>query len=100
VTGARWANPDGTCSAAPVDLTSASTYRIATNDFVANGGDGYPNIHGRETSQAIMDQVLADYVAAKSPLTPFVLGFPTGRINCADSNGAATPNCPVLVASP
>ena len=100
VTGARWANPDGTCSATPVDLTSASTYRIATNDFVANGGDGYPNIHGRETSQAIMDQVLADYVTAKSPLTPFVLGPPMGRINCADSNGAAAPNCPALVVSP
>ena len=47
-----------------------------------------------------MDQVLADYVTAKSPLSPFVLGPANGRINCADTNGATAPNCPTLITSP
>jgi len=41
--------------------------------------------------------VAADYVTAASPLNPFVKAYPDGRINCADSNGATSPNCPVLV---
>jgi len=46
-----------------------------------------------------MDQVLADYIAANSPISPFVKAFPNGRINCADSNGATAPNCPILTPS-
>ncbi len=67
---------------------------------MANGGDGYPNFSSRMTTQDLMDQVLADYIAASSPLSPFVKAFPDGRINCADSNGAVAPNCPTLIASP
>jgi len=91
----------GNCTATPVDLTAGSTYKIAENDFTASGGDGYPNVYTRATSQAIMDQVLADYIAAETPVSPFVLGAPNGRINCADSNGTGTaPDCPALVPSP
>jgi 2',3'-cyclic-nucleotide 2'-phosphodiesterase (5'-nucleotidase family) len=100
VTGAVLANPDGTCSATPVDLTAASTYKIAENDFMASGGDGYPAFTSRMTTQDIMDQVTADYITASSPLNPFVLAAPNGRINCADSNGTTAPNCPTLVPSP
>ncbi|MDP8903991.1 MAG: 5'-nucleotidase C-terminal domain-containing protein [Chloroflexota bacterium] len=50
VTGAVRANPDGTCSATPVDLTPASTYKIVENDFMATGGDGYPNFSSRMTT--------------------------------------------------
>ena len=100
VTSAALANPNGTCSATPVDLTAGSTYKIAENDFMASGGDGYPLFTPRVTTQDIMDQVLADYVATKSPLAPFVLAAPNGRINCVDSNGATAPNCPALVPSP
>jgi 2',3'-cyclic-nucleotide 2'-phosphodiesterase (5'-nucleotidase family) len=100
VTGAVLANPDGTCSATPVDLTSGTTYKIAENDFMASGGDGYPFLTPRVTTQDIMDQVLADYIAASSPISPFVLAAPSGRINCVDSNGATEPNCPALVPSP
>ncbi len=32
---------------AAVDLTAASTYTIAENDFMATGGDGYPNFFSR-----------------------------------------------------
>ena len=88
------------CTATPVDLTAASSYEIAENDFMASGGDGYPNFTSRATSQEIMDQVAADYVTTASPLSPIVRAFPNGRINCADSNGAAAPNCPTLVPSP
>ncbi len=55
---------------------------------MATGGDGYPNFASRMTSQDIMDQVLADYVTAKSPLTPVVLGGANGRINCTDNRTA------------
>ncbi|MFB3737566.1 MAG: 5'-nucleotidase C-terminal domain-containing protein [Candidatus Velamenicoccus archaeovorus] len=100
VVSAVLANPDGTCSATPVDLSAGSTYTIAENDFMANGGDGYPNLASRMTTQAIMDQVVADHIAATTPISPSVLAAPNGRINCTDSNGAAAPNCPTLVPSP
>jgi hypothetical protein len=53
------------------------------------------------TTQNFMDADVADYIAANSPLSPFVKAFPDGRINCADSNGTGVGNdCPALVASP
>jgi 2',3'-cyclic-nucleotide 2'-phosphodiesterase (5'-nucleotidase family)/predicted AlkP superfamily phosphohydrolase/phosphomutase len=100
VTSAVLANLDGTCSATAVTLTAAATYKIAENDFMASGGDGYPFFTPRVTTQDIMDQVLADYITATGTLTPFVLAAPNGRINCTDSNGATAPNCPTLVPSP
>jgi 2',3'-cyclic-nucleotide 2'-phosphodiesterase (5'-nucleotidase family) len=94
------ADAAGNCTATPVGLTSASMYHVAINDFMAAGGDGYPNVGSRAHSQDILDQVAADYIAANSPINPFVKAFPNGRINCADSNGAALPNCPALTPSP
>jgi 2',3'-cyclic-nucleotide 2'-phosphodiesterase (5'-nucleotidase family) len=75
-----------------VNLTSAATYKIAENDFMASGGDGYPFFTPRVTTQDIMDQVLADYITANSPVAPLI----QGRVNCADSNGATAPDCPVV----
>lgn len=100
VTSVVTADPAGNCLATAVDLTAASSYKIAENDFMTAGGDGYPVFSSRATSQDIMDQVTADYVTANSPLSPVVKAFPNGRINCADGNGAALPNCPTLTASP
>jgi len=100
VTGAVRAAADGSCTATAIDLTSATTYTIAINDFMVSGGDGYPNFASRATSRDIMDQVLADYIAANTPISPVVSAAPNGRINCADSNGATAPNCPALTASP
>jgi 2',3'-cyclic-nucleotide 2'-phosphodiesterase (5'-nucleotidase family) len=100
VTSAVVGNADGSCTATPIDLTAGATYKIAENDFTATGGDGYPNVASRMTTQDIMEQVVADYVTANSPLSPAVRAFPNGRINCADSNGAALPNCPTLTPSP
>jgi hypothetical protein len=80
---------DGTCTGAAIDLTGG-TYLIAENDFMASGGDGYPVFTSRATTQNIMDQVLADYVTAKTPLSPVI----QGRIKCVDPNPGAGNNCP------
>jgi 2',3'-cyclic-nucleotide 2'-phosphodiesterase (5'-nucleotidase family)/predicted AlkP superfamily phosphohydrolase/phosphomutase len=92
VTGAVRQAPDGSCTGAPIDLTAGSTYKIAENDFMASGGDGYPNFLSKPTfaTQNIMDQVLADYVTANSPLTPAI----QGRIKCVDPNPGVGNNCP------
>jgi 2',3'-cyclic-nucleotide 2'-phosphodiesterase (5'-nucleotidase family) len=90
----------GNCTATLVDLTAASSYKIAENDFMAGGGDGYPVFSSRATSQDIMDQVTADYITANSPISPFVKAFPDGRINCLDGNGPGVGNdCPTLTPS-
>lgn len=78
---------DGTCTGAPVDLTAASDYTVATNDFMAFGGDGYPVISDRVVSREIMDQVLADHVESASPLSPSI----QGRIQCVSSGAAVCP---------
>ena len=80
-----------TAPATPVDLTAGTTYKIAENDFMVTGGDGYPNFASRMTTQDIMEQVTADYITANSPLSPVVKAVPNGRINCTDSNGATLP---------
>jgi 2',3'-cyclic-nucleotide 2'-phosphodiesterase (5'-nucleotidase family) len=85
---------DGTCTGPAVDLTVGSTYHLAVNDFMAAGGDGYPNVGSRAHSQGIMDQVTADYIAANTPLSPAI----QGRVVCQDSNGTAAPNCPLITA--
>jgi len=84
---------DGSCTGAPIDLTTASTYTIAENDYMASGGDGYPNVYTRGTTQGIMDVVLADYITANTPVSPAL----QGRIVCTDGNGATAPNCPVTL---
>jgi 2',3'-cyclic-nucleotide 2'-phosphodiesterase (5'-nucleotidase family) len=81
---------DGSCTGAAIDLTAAATYKIAENDFMASGGDGYPNFASRATSQGILDQVTADYVATNSPLHPTI----QGRIVCTTSGATA---CPVTI---
>ena len=92
VTGAVRQAADGTCTGAAVDLTAGSTYKIAENDFMATGGDGYPNFFSRGTTQDIMDQVLADYITANSPVSPAI----QGRIVCTTSGATA---CPVVTRS-
>jgi hypothetical protein len=63
---------------------------IAENDFMASGGDGYPNFISRAATQNIMDQVLADYVTATGTLNPAI----QGRIKCVDPNPGVGNNCP------
>jgi 2',3'-cyclic-nucleotide 2'-phosphodiesterase (5'-nucleotidase family) len=89
VTGAVRQAADGSCTGDPVDLSAASTYTLATNDFMASGGDGYPVVIGRSVTREIMDQVLADYVSANTPLNPSI----QGRIICTSTGTVA---CPVV----
>jgi 2',3'-cyclic-nucleotide 2'-phosphodiesterase (5'-nucleotidase family) len=89
VTSAVRQAADGSCTGAPIDLTAGSTYKIAENDFMANGGDGYPNFISRATTQDIMDQVTADYITASSPLSPAI----QGRVVCTTSGVTV---CPVV----
>ncbi|WP_225754643.1 bifunctional UDP-sugar hydrolase/5'-nucleotidase [Actinotalea sp. Marseille-Q4924] len=91
VVGAVRQAADGSCTGAPMDLTAASTYSLAQNDFMASGGDGYPNLIGNFTSREILDQVLADHVTAAGVLTPRI----QGRITCTSSGSAV---CPTVVA--
>jgi len=88
---------DGTCTTTAVDLTAVSSHSLTINDFMAAGGDGYPNVIAKSTTRGLMDQDVADYIMASSPLSPVVSAFPNGRINCT-SSGAAV--CPTLTPSP
>ena len=91
VTSAVRQAADGTCTGPAVDLTAASMYHIAINDFMAAGGDGYPNVASRAHSLEIMDQAVADWITANSPLAPRI----QGRIVCTTTGATA---CPVITA--
>jgi 2',3'-cyclic-nucleotide 2'-phosphodiesterase (5'-nucleotidase family) len=87
VTSAVRQAPDGSCTGTPIDFTAGSKYKIAENDFMAAGGDGYPPFTGRFTTQDIMAQVLEDYIAAKGTISPSI----QGRIVCTGTG------CPVVI---
>jgi 2',3'-cyclic-nucleotide 2'-phosphodiesterase (5'-nucleotidase family)/predicted AlkP superfamily phosphohydrolase/phosphomutase len=87
VTSAVRQAADGSCTGAPIDLTGGSTYTIVENDFMAAGGDGYPNIVARGTTQATLDQVLADWIGANSPISPTI----QGRVLCTSSGASPCP---------
>jgi hypothetical protein len=54
---------------------------------MATGGDGYPNVYSRGTTQDLMDKILADYITANTPLSPAL----QGRIVCTTSGATACP---------
>lgn len=89
VTSAVRQAADGSCTGAAIDLSSGATYDIAINDFMAMGGDGYPNFTGRYSTRDIEVKVVADYIGARSPISPAI----QGRISCTSLG--ATP-CPTL----
>jgi hypothetical protein len=84
---------DGSCTGTAINLTSASTYSLTINDFMASGGDGYLVVSDRITTQDILDQDLADYIRAQ--LGDLISPSIQGRIHCTDSNPVAAPACPV-----
>jgi 2',3'-cyclic-nucleotide 2'-phosphodiesterase (5'-nucleotidase family) len=86
VLGAVWQAEDGTCTGPVVDLTSAATYSLATNDFLASGGDGYPDFSSRMVTLDFMDKVVTDYIGINTPIHPTI----QGRIDCTGSA------CPVV----
>lgn len=94
VTGAVRQAADGSCSGEAIDLTEATTYTLATNDFTASGGDGYPELLSRANSREILADVVAAYVAGESstvdlpgePIDPRI----EGRIVC-EGEGCPAP---------
>lgn len=90
VTGAVRQAADGSCTGPAVDLTAASTYTLAENDFMASGGDGYPDFFSRAVTRELMDQVVADYITASTPISPAI----QGRVSCTTSGATA---CPVVL---
>ncbi len=81
---------DGSCTGAVIALNSgATTYSLAMPNFIAAGGDGYPDFTGRFVHFGRDDVVVADYLLANDPITPTL----QGRIVCTTSG--ATP-CPVI----
>lgn len=89
VTSAVRQAADGSCTGAVVDLTSAGSYTLAINDFMAVGGDEYPDFSSRVTSFDLMDVVVIDYITASGGISPTI----QGRINCTTSGATA---CPVV----
>ena len=101
VTSAVRADASGNCTATAIDLSASGSYKIVSNNFTIGGGDGYPNFGSRATTQALLDQVVADYLSAQAtPISPFVKAAPGGRINCFDPNPGVGNDCPVLTPSP
>jgi 2',3'-cyclic-nucleotide 2'-phosphodiesterase (5'-nucleotidase family) len=90
VTSAVHQASDGSCTGPAVDLSAGSSYSLATNDFMATGGDGYPVLISQAVTRDFMDQALAEHVSASSPLSPSI----QGRIVCTTTGAAA---CPVLL---
>jgi 2',3'-cyclic-nucleotide 2'-phosphodiesterase (5'-nucleotidase family) len=94
VTGAVRQAADGSCTDEAIDLTETTTYTLATNDFTASGGDGYPELLSRANSREILADVVAAYVAGESstldlpgePIDPRI----EGRIVC-EGEGCPAP---------
>jgi 2',3'-cyclic-nucleotide 2'-phosphodiesterase (5'-nucleotidase family) len=82
---------DETCTGAPV--LPGETFTVAINDFMMNGGDGYPNVAAKSVTRNIMDADVADYVVANTPISPSI----QGRITCTDPNPGSGNNCPVII---
>lgn len=81
-------NTDGSCSDVPVALDAASSYSMATIDFLANGGDFYPMIDSSRWSEfGRQDQVLQDYLTNAGMIQPRI----QGRIQCLSSGVVACP---------
>lgn len=93
VTGAVRQAADGSCTGEVIDFSDTSTYTLATNDFTASGGDGYPDLLSRANSRDILASVVAAFIAAESPLTlPGTTLAPAieGRITC-EGEGCPVP---------
>ncbi len=67
-------NADGTYS--PIDLNAV--YKVAANDFMRHGGDGYDmfaeNAIDPYDAGPLLADALAEYIAANSPVSPAVEG--------------------------
>jgi 5'-nucleotidase len=71
-----WNHPeheDGT----PVDLSAEARHTVALNDFMAAGGDGYPNLNSKGMVYSLQDPLevaVERYLEEESPVSPVVEG--------------------------
>ena len=72
------------------DLNTRVRTLSGVGGLLSQGGDGYPDVSARVTLRESQDQVVADYIAAHSPISPVI----QGRINCVTGG---VPACPVVV---
>lgn len=64
---------DGVTEGAPISFGADASYFVAMNDFMAVGGDGYPNFTGRyDTRNSLLDDVIAFIEASAVPLSPTI----------------------------
>jgi 2',3'-cyclic-nucleotide 2'-phosphodiesterase (5'-nucleotidase family)/predicted AlkP superfamily phosphohydrolase/phosphomutase len=89
VTGAVRQAVDGSCTGAPVTFGAGDSYRIATNDFMSFGGDGYPNLVAQLDTPSIMtmDERLITFLEANPAINPTF----QNRITCVGAT------CPAFV---
>ena len=79
---------DGSCSGAVIDLNNAAaTFSLAMPNFIASGGDGYPDFTARLVYHQRDDVVVAEYLFANDPIAPAL----EGRIVCTTSGATACP---------
>jgi 5'-nucleotidase len=82
-----------------VPLDRAATYRMVTNDFTRQGGDGFDMLAQKAINPYdfgdTLDKVLADYLKANSPVAPRL----EGRITRADSATAPATVTDTVVAT-
>lgn len=84
VTSAVRQAEDGSCTGVAIDFSESASYDVATNDFVASGGDNYPSVIAKATTREVMDQVVAAHIEAEGTISPAI----EGRIECV---GTACP---------
>ncbi|MBA3365225.1 MAG: 5'-nucleotidase C-terminal domain-containing protein [Actinobacteria bacterium] len=76
------------CTTTAVDLSETARYTLAENDFMSFGGDGYLFLADKTATRGIMDEVVADYIKANTPVTPAI----QGRVKCVGTG------CPTITA--
>ncbi len=82
---------NGSCTGPPVAL-DGTEYSLVINDFMAFGGDGYPNVSARVHTREPLDQVLAEYIDSLDP--PPISPAIQGRIRCEGTGCPAGSNPP------
>jgi hypothetical protein len=91
VTGARRQAGDGSCTGAAIDLTAASSYTLATNNYVVAGGDSYPVVIDMAMS-GLLERDVADWLSTAGAISPAL----QGRITCVDPHPSSGNSCPAL----
>ena len=89
----------GTVQAGFKPLDPAAVYRVATNDFMVSGGDGYEALtRGTKVEQTdiLLAEAVANYLRAKGTLSPRV----EGRITLTAGASAPAPALQATLAAP